>query len=207
MSTFSVVGVTDAAVSFRVIERDECIFIEGSLPSNWLQAISAMIPGAVLDSHLARMMGVNFAIGLPDDIEACKAAKIKEINSLPLAHNLTGLSNSIVRWLATGERGASSETMLSHLAGVDCRDLDAQYAAHPHDPDDLRRCMLLLDQCPELVPLMPKMSSASKQWAALVAIWPELTATMLEEIGSIHTPRKGASAPRTYKLIKDAIGE
>ena len=53
---------------------------------------------------------------------------------------------SITMWLALGERGISSEAIALTALGVHPIGHDASW---PHDPGDLRRCLLLLEEVPE----------------------------------------------------------
>lgn len=114
------------------------------------------------------------------------------------------LTDNEVRWLANGERGISSETIFTHLTGINAlRDWGGD---HPHDPADLRRCRLLLDQCPALQAELPRMAGVSAVWGSLVQHWDELCALMDEEIPNWRAPKRGALAPRTYARMKEIIG-
>lgn len=103
---------------------------------------------------------------------------------------------ALIKWLANGERGISSNFIVAHLTGIDTGERDGRFA-YPHDPDDLRRCLMLLDQVPELVPLFENMRKASPVWDRLVTAWPELVALFTAE--APHW-RKGGwwRAPKTY---------
>lgn len=111
---------------------------------------------------------------------------------------ISSLSDNAVMWLATGERGLSSETLFTFTTGVDAEG----YHGHnyPHDPADLRRCRQLLKDCPELVSCLPRVAAAGPEWAALVARWDELCAVMDEE-----SPEWKGRAPKTYALMKEII--
>lgn len=75
-----------------------------------------------------------------------------------------------------GERGISSEAMWSVMfAGYGKKDLP-----HPHDPDDLRRCYLLLQTVPEWKEKLHLMKSVSPVWEKLIDNW-ELFTTLLED--------------------------
>lgn len=102
------------------------------------------------------------------------------------------LTGAIRTWLAEGERGLSSETIVGHLCGFPL----VQHQHEPLDPDDLRRCIDLLDACPELRPHLWRMASLSPQWKRLVESWEELERTFREELM--------AEKPtgRTYALMK-----
>jgi hypothetical protein len=107
----------------------------------------------------------------------------------------------LVEWLAGGARGVSSNTIVQHLTGWpalrDCR------PDVPHDPADLDRCLQLLRDVPALRPLMPKMATQSKMWAAMVARWDEVESSHLSEVGLGWT--KAREAPKTYALMRSII--
>lgn len=157
---------------------------------------------AVFDQDLARMAGATMAVGQPDDIAALK--KLLEPAAIAKAEeeNTSGLSKAATQWLATGERGLSSETLFSYLTGHDIQDKGDENC-YPHDPDDLRRCMLLLDQCQELKPNLPRIVQAGPVWAALFARWDELTAAFEAEVPDWRG--RNWSAPKTYALMKEII--
>lgn len=112
-------------------------------------------------------------------------------------------------WLASGERGLSSEAIVIRLTG------ESWWAGltprsvldHPWDPGDLRRCMKLLDAVPLARVSLPLMRDVSPQWAALVDHWDELTNLLTEEIPDIlHAARaNGGRAPRTYARMQDLL--
>ena len=104
--------------------------------------------------------------------------------------------DELTQWLLAGERGGSSETMVAHITGI-----AGMRAMHPHDPDDFRRCRLLVERVPMIRGSLPKMASCSAEWARIIARWDDLCALMDSE-----TPewRQGVgSAPQTYKLLRD----
>lgn len=89
------------------------------------------------------------------------------------------LTKSMIQWLASGRRGVSSETMFTHLTGVECR--GGWMGDYPHDPSDLMRCERLLRQCPELRAELHRMAELGPVWATLVADWDSLVALVIEE--------------------------
>lgn len=158
---------------------------------------------AVLDPDVARMAGANFAIGMPDDL--AKLRKLLEAGALAVEQKANpGLSEAATRWLANGERGMSSNTIFTHLTGIDA--LDDGYKSHPYDPADFRRCRLLLEQVPSLKPQLPKMAEVSKAWADLVYLWRDICDAMDAECPSWRETLAGSNTPTTYKLIQRAIG-
>lgn len=107
----------------------------------------------------------------------------------------------VIDWLANGEVGVSSKCMAMWLAfGTRTRDA---FVGYPHDPDDLDRCLKLLQAAPGLRAALPHMAEVNKVWEALVARWDEIEASHLEEAGLDWT--KSHSAPKTYALMKEVI--
>jgi hypothetical protein len=107
------------------------------------------------------------------------------------------LRDNVLQWMMTGQVGASSRAMASHLCGVPC---DGSY---PEDTDDLNRCLLFLDAVPEARDLLPRMAAVNVTWAALVARWAEIEAAFRAEVGLNR--RKSDRAPNTYRLMRETI--
>ena len=104
-----------------------------------------------------------------------------------------GLPRSVLVWLTTGERGISSNTIVQHLTGYPA--LGRWAGCHPHDTADLRRCMLLLDACPELHrPFFERMADASPIWARLVEVWDDLCEQLGYEMAADHRAPVTAAA-------------
>lgn len=105
-------------------------------------------------------------------------------------------------WLASGERGLSSEAIVQTLTGckVGRHNNGRDY---PHDPADLRRCIRLLDAYP-LARLVFKdaMREVSESWARIVDRWDELESQLREEMST----STNGMAPKTYQLMKEALG-
>ena len=85
------------------------------------------------------------------------------------------MNQRISWWLTEGEHGTSSMWMLHAITGHGKREY-----GHPHDPDDFRRCYLVLKAVPELREDFAKLAATSATWKNLVDNWDQLTA-MLEE--------------------------
>lgn len=110
--------------------------------------------------------------------------------------------HQVAYWLASCQVGISSKTMALWLAhGL--KNKRDPHGNHPHDPDDLDRCLQLLEIAPGLRPLLPRMAEISPEWAALVARWDEIERSHLDEVGLGWT--KVGSAPKTYKLMRSII--
>jgi len=113
-------------------------------------------------------------------------------------------SENLIQWLANGERGVSSETIVHHVTGLD---MGPRFMSdHPYDPDDLIRCVKLLERCPELVPgFREKMPMVSGSWGRLVEQWDELVGLLDEEVPGWRPGERGA-AERTYNRMRELLG-
>ena len=114
--------------------------------------------------------------------------------------------NLFVGWLATGERGLSSEAIVTRLTSVPLIPTPRHPwtgGSHPHDRDDFRRCELLLREVPLARFAFHDMRSVSAEWAALVDAWDELVALAESEVPGMFTrPCPGGSAPLTYARMR-----
>lgn len=124
-----------------------------------------------------------------------KSLQLRMPNDVPETDEL---SPALRDWLARGERGISSNTIVQHLTGI--KTLDRFGGSHPHDGDDLRRCMLLLDAVPELQPRIRQMATCSKEWAALVADWDGLLAILRRELA-----REPGTYGKTYERMRELL--
>ena len=108
------------------------------------------------------------------------------------------MKDKIMLWFATGRVGASSKAMACAVA-----DLPISDRYHPADPDDLNRCLLLIEAVPEIRDHMDKVAAISGTWARLVARWDEIEQCFLDEVGLNWV--KARSAPKTYALMRSII--
>lgn len=120
----------------------------------------------------------------------------------------SALPPAAINWLANGERGVSSNSLLSVMYDIDalgdgCRDA-------PHDPADLRRCRLLVDALPDgrtrLLSVSNVLATARSRVAILKTIehWDVLCAVMDAEVPDYRHP-EGRSAPKTYAAMKALV--
>lgn len=114
----------------------------------------------------------------------------------------TTLSHAAVEWLIHGEHGLSSEAIFHHLL-LGCHGVDRYH--YPHDPDDFRRCELLLRAVPELRPLLPRMAGVGPEWAALVSRWDELAELLESECPGAYRGIRSGRAPLCYAAMREAI--
>lgn len=115
---------------------------------------------------------------------------------------MTEIQQQVMSWLANGETGLSSECMAFWLAFGILKDRGFG-ADHPHDPDDMNRCLKLLQRVPGLRESLPAMAELSPAWKALVSRWDEIEAMQMAEIGIDW--EKGRKARRTYALIQEVL--
>lgn len=139
--------------------------------------------------------------GFQRDHAACENdpdLELPPIPARPIHENLAHMLPPGAReWLEYGEVGLSSETLLIILTGYPTRAMHRPGWPHyPHDPDDLRRCVLLLEAVPSLE--IKKMSLVSATWTALIARWDELMEVFNSEGGV-----RGSSFPKTYALMQE----
>lgn len=103
-------------------------------------------------------------------------------------------------WLAYGERGMSSESIMRAATGGE----PGRWGwTEPADPADFRRCELLLAEVPEARDAaFPVLVEGSRAWAGLIARWDDIVALLDEEAPDRLTERGRWSAPRAYRLMK-----
>ncbi len=83
-------------------------------------------------------------------------------------------SERVKFWFNYGERGTSSETMFDKMY---CQKFGSN--GHPSDPDDFRRCYLLIrDFVPEWKGRLHKMREVSVEWDRIIEHWSELSEMM-----------------------------
>lgn len=105
-------------------------------------------------------------------------------------------------WMRDGEVGMSSRAIHDHMLGLTPK---CGYFDYPLDPDDLNRCIKLLELIPEWKPRMGEMAQRGEQWNGLANSWEEICQCFLDEVGLDWC--KGSRAPKTYALVKQATGD
>ena len=108
------------------------------------------------------------------------------------------ITEKIADWFANGHVGASSKAMAVTALGAT---INATPAAHPLDPSDFNRCLLLLECVPEIRERFAQIGALSPQWKAVVDHWEELTALFVAEVGWNWS--NALSAPKTYQRMKE----
>lgn len=190
---------------YTIERRDACVLVYGAIPAEDFSTIAKLVSKkSVVSPDVAHMAGANFAFGLPDDLDHLRAVLRDDAEAREASKPAnSGLSPGAIKWLASGERGVSSDTLFSVLTGVDAMNGFAK--CHPWDPADFRRCALLLDQCPDLRENLDMMRAVSPTWNALVDRWNEISLSMAAELGDWRNPNGNKSAKKTYALIQSII--
>lgn len=112
---------------------------------------------------------------------------------------MSDLMRAVLAWQGEyGNVGTSSKTIAYRALGI-----PLDHESHPHDPDDLDRCLRLLALIPELRATLPAMREASPQWAALIDRWGEIERSHLDEVGLGWS--KGRRAMKTYALMREVL--
>ena len=107
------------------------------------------------------------------------------------------LKDKVLAWFGTGCVGESSKAMALAVCDAPGR------KNHPHDPDDLNRCLLFLEAVPEARHYMGKIAALSPTWGRLVRRWDDIESSFLNEVGRNWC--KALSAPDTYRLMRKII--
>jgi hypothetical protein len=103
------------------------------------------------------------------------------------------IHEKIIDWFAHGEIGLSS----GHMATIAGGSTGNGFA--PGDPDDLNRCIKLVDSVPEVREHFPAIAASSPRWNAVIEHWDELVSLFTEEAAG----RRYFSAPKTWSRMKE----
>lgn len=155
-------------------------------------------PDVVMDSNVARMAGASIAIGDKASLECLRQTlAAPALAAAKQSAGDAGLSPQAVQWLATGDRGASSEALFSVLSGFECADGSRSL---PQDPDDFKRCLVMLEACPELSSKLPHMATVNPTWSVLISHWEELKALLEAEAPDWR--KSTGSCPQLYERLQ-----
>jgi len=186
-SEFSIKNICGCRIVFGPVPVSEMGMLAHGFSKNALVAID-----------VADRIGASIVIGEPEDLNRLRKMDlpVSEKRLTDYSSALKVAPPEVAEWLRSGERGASSNAMCKRFFGVpkDAGD------NHPHDPDDLRRCVLFLDAT-STHGRIRDMSDVSPSWASLVNQWNEILKTFREETGN------NDGAPKTYSLMKSALND
>ena len=209
-TTFPPATGASAKPSYTITEHAGCTFVRGDVPiSDLARLMRRAGRHAIIAPDLARLADAKMAWGLPAAVHALstelRAKKLAQARAGKPMDGL-GLSAQAQEWLLAGEHGVSSCSIFWRLTGVRPPLLRAdRHYAHPRDPDDLRRCMLLLDEVPEFRDRIGEMRGASASWDVLVDAWDDLCASLEAEIPAWRDPPRGSAARKTYRAMQDLL--
>lgn len=106
------------------------------------------------------------------------------------------MKDKILEWFATGRVGASSKAMACAVAGM------PNDKSHPHDPDDLNRCLKFLKAVPEARQHFDKIAALNEYWKVLIENFAEIEACFIAEFECEKDKKKEGS---TYKLMRSLL--
>nr|BDD45676.1 hypothetical protein 3 [Prochloraceae cyanobacterium]BDD46471.1 hypothetical protein 16 [bacterium] len=189
---------------YRIERRMECVLVYGPVPLSDFEGLFKLASkSAVLDPSLASSLGATVVFGESDHLDLLKSSLKQELMAATrrrYGSDLDRLDESDIQWLASGERGLSSETIFQSIHGITI--LAPHELTTPRDPADLRRCRLLLEQSPVIAEQFHSVMSRVSGWGALVAHWEDLCALMDDEAPQWRDGKKSHSCPRTYQKMK-----
>lgn len=88
-------------------------------------------------------------------------------------------SSRIIRWMATGDTGISSETLAAAYQGVENCWAPSNY---PHDGGDFGRCYRLLLAVPEVRDGFTFLARTNEVWERLIGRWNDIQHAYLEDL-------------------------
>lgn len=177
-----------------------CTVIFGSIP---IREVSALCLGfsnnAVMDLHLASLMGACMVLGEPAAIDKLNNAPPE---SLPISQKRRDESQQasdagypkLAAWLLTGKRGLSSDALSKAIYGIPA----SAGVNHPMDASDFNRCVKFMEMT-ESSHQLDFARGLSGHWAGLIASW-GLIADALQE-----DAEGGQSMARADKLIRSEL--
>ena len=107
------------------------------------------------------------------------------------------ITKNINYWLANGDRGISSEAIVSYLTGVN---IGRIFNSHPSDTSDFGRCSKLLKACPEIKAKFYRMKEVSGIWEKLVENWDTLERMLKDAKGQER--QTGTNDGKMYQFMK-----
>lgn len=203
------VNVGDDGNGYRVTSIAGVKFVFGKVPIMDMAALMKGMPKkAVTDIGLSRYAGAAAAMGLPADCERVRRERLVPIGQVVhheynMAKKLR-LPDSACRWLIGFDRGTSSDTMFSHLAGFSVMQ-DGFVGDTPRDAGDFCRCRRLLEQVPEFAARIDELRSISPAWDRIVSQWDALCTLMDTE--APHWRDGKGKAPKTSDRLYEINGE
>lgn len=199
---------------YRLEIVDGCVLVFGNLPIDHFSRITKLCDDtpedrAVLSPYLAKLAGANLAFGPQSALEKMELQYRKDFDLERFFREKLGKTQAEATpadyWLAVGEDGLSSLALFAALFPDYPQSQQWGNKAgwpYPRDPDDLRRCLLLLRQVQGAnLSLLVAMRDKSAEWSALADHWQELVDTFTAEFPMEQWEERRGSAPKTYALM------
>jgi hypothetical protein len=192
-----------SAEGYRVVQEKHGIAIFGPVGVEDLAALAKQWKRRGYDTiatGVAAALGASFCVTSRDGARAWQ----DEIEA-GVAQRSDG--NAELDWLLGCDTGTSSMTILSVLGSSPAATrgaatkLGERGGDAPYDPDDLGRCIRLLDIFPAWRARLGEVADAFPVWRPIAEAWTELEALYREEV-----PEHRGSAPRLYKRMCELRG-
>lgn len=164
------------------------------LPSDTMMMICGLNADEATDED---RLGTEGNIRAVDCVECLQGLIIKTRLETRLASK--GPATPEDQWLDGGDTGLSSVTIWHVMTGRPFPS-DWSFPSTPHDPDDLGRCLALLDTFPSWRDRLAEVAETYPRWAPLVANWDELATLFAEESPT-------GRAPRCYDRMQELLDE
>lgn len=187
---------------FSLEKRCGCTIAYGKVPLSVLHDVINDSPGDTFffDTKTAHSLGASFVLGTERDLEELRRSLEREGRAISQENTIRKDPNQttpkipevVRKWLSSGDRGLSSDTMCRRFFGVP----KGENAA-PLDPSDFVLCLKFLEET-KTQNRIHEMKFVSKEWEGLVANWDALTKMLDQDLKKTE----GRSAPDTYLAMK-----
>lgn len=196
--------IDSAGDRYTVKTLGGCTLVFGPVLMSDMVGLMKRAPrNAVMDAGLADRIGAALVFGLKEDLARLPVADLpispKRLADAAAA-KAAGLPGAVQDWLTEGDRGMSSDAMCKAIWGGVPVGAEAH---HPHDVDDLSRCIAMVDatQPGDRIQLA---ATISPVWVEIVAVWDNLYSAFKREAAE----RDGVSRKvfvETAELLRAAI--
>lgn len=193
---------------YEVIQRPHGIEVRGPVP---VSALDGLIAGFAAQGHDRIDYTLGSALGATMAVTNEESGKLWRAEVDAKAARLAG-GDAELEWLLGTDTGYSSVEILATLGGSEAAvDLAVQrlkeagrgrrggfYREPPQDPDDLGRCIRLLDRFPAWRARLGEVAAQHPAWAPMVSVWSDLEAVYREEL-------PGGAFPATAALMRTLV--
>lgn len=203
-------AVAAGVAGYRIVEHPHGVALYGAVPVSDLLALQAAWEEkgfTLFDVGVASAIGATLCIASQEGSEAWRAEV--EADAAQKAGDDRELA-----WVLGWDTGHSSLCMMAMLAESSTAGARAAYRLYgkaddggawrqpPQDPDDLGRCIRLLDRFPAFRDRLDKILDSCPDWRPFVRQWAELEALYRRELA-----RGAATAPVTRARMRALLEE